>query len=273
MNYFSHFLSMFNFPFRWCSINDILVEAEKPKELFESLANYTGIYLRDPFSIDEYEIPKYLLLRAILSKHRNVITPSSESTNHSKFLHTLKIGKKIQSCFRNIARIPDTWIGGLGNPLCDEIKAVSKPLSSLKGYASLRKGNQGYTYDDLCGKASKKIPYLTQHYVEGEIFRAHVIDDLVVFHRIEYDLSQIDYRLSAKFKTEEVSASREVVRLMVSLSEMEGARFSGIDYIVDSDSMLNILEVNPMPGYHSFEKASMDGMYNISNALHRSLKS
>lgn len=213
-----------------------------------------GAYIREPPSVTLHALA---LIRAtyvaLAATNRQVIRPSIRSSNWSKPLHYDRLASATQHL-----RIP-AWDCTTGDASPNGFTVV-KPASSLPGAA---RRASSYRYDGL---EDVPVPFVRQSECKGTEIRVHVVGDTCISTAIRKRGGALDYKLSATFETSRVSLPCEIQRDCCLITRSEGLVFSGIDILVDGDTYW-LLEVNPMPGYHTFEMHLTDRSTPISDAL------
>ena len=191
--------------------------------------------------------------------------PGSGMSNANKFAHGMML-KKMGFL------IPSTLVTSVGEIIRDSdgigIELVSKSCSSTK--------TRTVALDDsLLERAGTlgNCPGLFQHRVFGADVRVHWVDGLLLAERIES--ARVDYR----FADHPADSARHIIcdvpddvaRLCQEYCNTQNLRLAGFDFkiTVDKEQWV-ILEVNPMPGFESYDRRQ----YNrISKAVLDSLLS
>lgn len=108
--------------------------------------------------------------------------------------------------------------------------------------------------DDFADFEPENGPVHVQRFVAGYDARIHVVGDRLVALRT--GTTSVDYRREGALHTmrafEPPPALRE--RLVEGTREL-GLAFAGWDFKIDADETYWCLEVNPMPGYHPYDRA------------------
>lgn len=218
----------------------------------------SGVFIREPpqISLHSYALMSTLYAHLRLSGRR-AIFPQAESTNWSKPLHYYRLRGALTR-----VRIP-SWVcastSDAGTDAESGHRTIAKPASSLSGIAC---SGRAYRYAD----SPYPTPFLSQERKHGRDIRVHVIGDEVVAAAVEKPESCVDYKELAEISTTLVTLPADVVTDCRAAAQTENAIFSGIDLIHDGDAYW-MLEVNPMPGYHTFESGLADKTKPVSEML------
>lgn len=140
--------------------------------------------------------------------------------------------------------------------------AIVKTLCGVRGTAQL------VTVRDFDGFVPEQGPVHLQKVVQGYDVRVHMVGDTAHAEKIVAD--GVDYReRSVDSRHDLMKAPDALVRRMARASREMGLAFTGWDFKVDADGRFWCLEVNPMPGYDSYDRRA-DGA--ISRSLLRYLR-
>lgn len=264
MRFFSGFLSIQRLEYFFLTWEDVFASpVDKILLLSETLGDYCGVYVREPALFD---FKSKIIMDAVyceLSSHGNVIAPAAKSTNWSKYLHGVVLERALEMYNFDLA-YPQCSYGI--SPSNRESRQVIKAVSNLPSPAKrLTPGLKSYYYDDLEGLS---VPFVFQELIDGEEIRSHVIDDKVVSVKLAA-LKMYGGPLNPMLTILPENLQLE----LVALTKMEGLRFSGVDIVSDGFGRFYILEVNPMPGYHSFDEIPLLSSKPVSELLVRSLLS
>ncbi|MCJ1218867.1 hypothetical protein MMB75_09385 [Paenibacillus sp. P2(2022)] len=100
-------------------------------------------------------------------------------------------------------------------------------------------------------------PIQLQPKLQGACIRAHVCGEEVYAVRIDGD--GVDYRYGEKLSMTKFELPQDVATWCIQAARREGVEFAGIDFIYEEAAHLfRCLEINPTPGYHSFEQHLID---------------
>jgi hypothetical protein len=243
-----------NIPTRLITYESILAGLVSFHEVNTAVEKATGLYIRHPFTESPGITVAATCIDAVTQNHRNVIRPSTASTNWSKPLHlhhlrTLKTKKYLE--------VGESWI--TNKPNCNS-STLCKGMSHLPTIAT--RLSDAYWPPQLG-------PYMTQPLLRGEEFRLHVLDDRVFYCEIRKSTTRVDYRSDPSLHLTDASIHDQVLQEAITLSRAEGLRFSGIDLIQTTRNHFTVLEVNPMPGFHCYDPSPE---FPIANELIKKLK-
>lgn len=105
----------------------------------------------------------------------------------------------------------------------------------------------------------KNCPVLFQELIKGLEIRVHTVGKKVFATAIETDA--IDYRYARKFnmpvKFSDIKLPFKIEKACVLLSEYFGLEVAGIDLKKTSDGKYYCFEVNPSPGFLTYERATL----------------
>ena len=240
----SHLVSVANLLERrvyWITYESILSHPEEVDRVRENLSCATGTLVRYALPSSNSAFMAQLGVCSLLRHLENVIAPSKESTNWSKPLHTWMLSK------RGFV-VPDTAIGS----------SLLPNLSVVKGMGVLP------TLADRASEMQSEFPLMFQEQQQGTEIRIHVIDRHVISHQIFSTC--IDYRRDGRSKAVRCYLPLCDQQRMIELAVGEKLRFAGIDVIRQQRGLV-VLEVNPMPGYHSYEGKDWEISIAILDAL------
>lgn len=222
-------------PIAWIGHDDLACGNIRFSDFVTAVANAPGIFLREPFHDTPKDIAVATAVRATVRSHGNLIAASWKNTNWSKPLHLLRL----QERSGDRILIPGTRVASMIRP-CEG--GVLKGLGTVP---SLAISAEEVGDIEACG------PLLVQQRIHGQEVRYHIIGDKAFGCAVESDA--LDYRTSASTVLRATEVADWERTALVALMESEGLRFAGIDAI-RTDNVLYILEINPAPGYHSYER-------------------
>lgn len=213
--------------------------------------NSTGVYVREPA---EFDMVIQLVIDAVycfLKSHPNAIIPKGNSSNWSKFYHYTSLKKHIEEYGLNFS-LPDTCIGTTVPENKLNTHDVYKPSSNMPGVAVRSNNMLRYPYN-----TASPTPFVAQREIIGVEIRAHVLDDQVVsMQLLRSNDTALDNPVMCSCK--QVTLPDHIRYGLLTLTNAEGLRLSGIDLFKDHKNKYWLLEVNPMPGYHSFDQYSVN---------------
>ena len=193
----------------------------------EELQRATGVFVRQSFSKSLATLLAQTSILADATKHHNVIAASIESTNWSKPLHSRKLAE-----------------AGMVVPRTAIRSHAHSDLPLMKGMGSLP------TFAALVDESCFRFPLMLQEQQHGNEIRVHVVDDRVYAQQIK--TQGVDYRRDGVQQVRDFELTGDDQDVMIKLARIEGLRFAGID-VIQTDGPSVVLEVNPMPGYHSYD--------------------
>lgn len=218
--------------------------------LFRDLIKSTGIYVREPAEFDLFMQLTIDAVYCCLKSHSNVVIPKGSSSNWSKYYHYIILKNHVEE-FGLDLMMPETCIGTIVPENKFNTYGVYKPSSNMPGIAVRSNMISRYPY-----KTSLPTPFVAQREIVGIEIRAHVLDDRIVsMQLLRENNTALDNPAMCSCK--EVTLPDKTRQDLVTLTKAEGIRFSGIDLFQDCDNQYWLLEVNPMPGYHSFDEYSV----------------
>jgi hypothetical protein len=235
-------------PISWISHEDI-ASAEVSFEVFRSsVARASGVYYRDYFvGRTEDALRVALAIRSVIWRSSNSIRQPLHSSNWAKAWHTTLLSGASTGI-----RVPRSRI-------------VSEIETSASGVIKALGGVPAYAIDaEDIGRLLGVGPIHLQERIRGREVRAHVVGSRVFGHLIE--TSALDYRCGGYEKIANTQLTAEEERLLHRMAWQEGLLFAGIDFF-RTDQGPVALEVNPMPGYHTYEVGG-GGSPRISQALY-----
>lgn len=226
----------------------------------------TGIYARaidlssevEPEQRAAYSSRASILRRMLSSLDVPVVSVTSDDVSNIAKPYHMRV---LQRCG---FPMPETLLSN--SP--DVILSFTDDNTICKGVSSDKTKAFMMTGDDLSRvEEAQKCPILLQRRVGVSDIRAHFVGDEYYAEEIVSDA--IDYRFDdvpKVFRSIELPA--DVVSSCRAYMRWSGNQFVGIDFRRDADGNLVILEANPMPGYHGYDKRA--GL-KITEALFRYL--
>jgi glutathione synthase/RimK-type ligase-like ATP-grasp enzyme len=194
--------------------------------------------------------PLSVLLDILLLYQGLVVNALGQSvTNGSKPLHLVKLAR----CSRGVLKqttLAETWISTNVAKMLDS--NICKSLSSVRSTV-VRIEDVRTTSAKIAGQ---KGLVMEQEFVRGTAVRVHVIGTTCVAFRAH--TQEIDYRLDGAVRFQFITLPDEVRDMCVHLTQAEGLRLSGIDFVVRNDDAWVLMEVNPTPAFHFFERNVAD---------------
>ncbi|MCU6406667.1 ATP-grasp domain-containing protein [Enterobacter quasiroggenkampii] len=265
--YFSDFLSSRNIDHKvlsWSSIFKNMYLACKTIKSVE--CHFSGIYVREPSLVDIRQCSIIEAIYCTICNHKNVIKPSSFSTNWAKHLHDLELNKVLANHNDSNFYTPDTF-SGFNIPVYFKLEII-KPVSSMRGHTEQRVYNSNYLFEPY---NSTPTPFLLQKEISGKEIRAHVIDGNVTAVIVHHATHDYKFKENGRFYCENFFIDERMKKVLLDLATFERSRFCGIDIIIDDRGSAWVLEVNPMPGFHTFDSARHDSLHPISDLLYKTL--
>ncbi|WMS85385.1 hypothetical protein RE438_31465 (plasmid) [Bacillus wiedmannii] len=187
----------------------------------------------------------------VLSFYPGVVInrPSRLSLNCSKPLQMTAIaGSSTQS----VKSIP-TFLSNIRN----KMKIFPSDGTIVKSISSVRSEVVPLTDTRLLHGDELSCPIQMQPKLLGVCIRAHVCGEAVYAVRIDGDA--IDYRYGEKMIITKFELPQDVISWCIQSARRDGLEFAGIDFIYEEAACVFwCLEINPSPGYHSFEKRLVD---------------
>jgi RimK-like ATP-grasp domain len=186
-----------------------------------------------------------------LSLYRGLVVNSLDSmvTNGSKPLHLTKLSQYLQDSQIGIA-IPETRISNRPNGFYLSAN-ICKSLSAVRSTVHLIDKIRQYA----TGGDTQQL-VLIQKYIKGASVRVHVVGTTCVGLIVESQ--HVDYRIDDKASFLHIDLPESIKRVCIELTRAEGLHFSGIDFVVRDDGAWFLLEANPTPAFHYFEKNTSD---------------
>jgi len=225
-------------PTRWITYESVAAGSVPFPTVQEAVEATPGIYIRHPFSESPDITVVTTCVDALTRFHRNVIRPSTVSTNWSKPLHS----HRLRSC--RVSHALKVVTSRITNDPYRNSSTLCKGMSHLPTIA-IRLSDAEWP--------RSLGPYMTQTLLSGDEFRLHVLDEKVFCCAIQKTELGVDYRSATSLHTTEAAIPSEISQCVIALSRAEGLRFSGIDIIQTQNSYYALLEVNPMPGFHCYD--------------------
>jgi len=219
--------------------------------------NYTAFYSRMYYSRLGSPVRNDALSRLISAvtsyledTERLVVNrPSAGTGNINKLVHLRTLSKYG-------FRIPQTFIYGTGQSARQVVRAdgkwISKSCSSIKTKAAVLDEALYSKLDNL-----SVCPSVFQQRIKGADVRSHVVGNEVFSERILS--SRIDYRYADGSETpnqyEAFDIPPHIAAACLAYCKDQGLLFAGFDFkISEEDGDWYILEANPMPGYHTYDR-------------------
>lgn len=126
----------------------------------------------------------------------------------------------------------------------------------VKSVSGIRADCWRVTQDDFTNFDARSGPVHLQRHVEGIDIRAHVVGTTVIAVAICSDA--VDYRIAEDATYTPLDLPESLCARMVAAARTMRLDFSGWDFKRDRDGVYRLLEVNPMPGYHAYDR-HLDG--------------
>ena len=207
------------------------------EDILNKFSAAEGIFVRYAVPSSEAMLVAQSYLRASLSQLSNVIVPSEMSTNWSKPL-------QLNQLLRQGINVPRTAIA----MIAPNDMTIAKGMGSLPTFAT----------DAI--RENLTYPLMYQEAQKGSEIRVHIVDGKMFAHKII--TTRVDYREDREASIEPYALLASQEEVLGRITKMERQRFSGVD-MFECDGETVVLEVNPMPGYHSYEGKDVE----ISRAL------
>ncbi|WP_416808887.1 hypothetical protein [Bacillus thuringiensis] len=213
---------------------------------------YPGIYLRGTTTSCTKINAILEVMYDLLTFYPGVVInrPSRLSLNCSKPLQMAVITGSSSQVVRSIPTFLSNICNKIGTPPADEtiVKSISYIRSEVVTLADTRL---------LHVEGDLSCPIQLQPKIQGTCIRAHVCDDVVYAVRIDGDA--VDYRYGENLRITKFELPKNVATWCIQAARREGLEFAGIDFIYEEAARLfRCLEINPTPGYHSFEHHLID---------------
>jgi hypothetical protein len=138
----------------------------------------------------------------------------------------------------------------------DILAAFARLPAVVKSISGIRADCWSVTPGDLAGFDPHSGPIHLQRRIEGADIRAHVVDQQVIAAEIVAD--SVDYRIDSAAEYAPLELPDGLCARMVAAARDMRLEFSGWDFKRDRDGTCWLLEVNPMPGYHAYDR-HLDG--------------
>ena len=209
---------------------------------------YPGTYLRGATTTSVKLNGILEVMYDLLSFYPGVVInrPSRLSLNCSKPLQMVAITGTSSQTVRSIPTF-------LSNQ-CTRMETTSADETIVKSISYVR--SEVVTLTDkrlLHGEGDLNCPIQLQPKIQGACIRAHVCGDAVYAVRIDGD--GVDYRYGEKLSMTKIELPQDVATWCIQAARREGLEFAGIDFIYEEAvPMFRCLEINPTPGYHTFEQ-------------------
>ena len=180
-----------------------------------------------------------ILINIINTKFPNIVnTTLSQATNYSKLYQLIKSNI-------NHIKIPRSYVISNNNLsyLPSDFKLIYKSLSAIRSTPNIL--NSELKLNNIPNE-----PVLFQHFLNGHNIRVHVMKDvcfssLILTEKVDYRYDQISLKI--KYELPE-----EIAEECINLTKQFGLKTAGID-LIKLDNNFYLLEVNPSPGYCTFE--------------------
>jgi hypothetical protein len=168
--------------------------------------------------------------------------PGHSCDNSSKPLH--------EAVLRRMGfQVPASLTSSDGVRLQNFCKAAPSVVKAISGIRADCRRVEPEEFEDFSPEYG---PVHLQHMVQGWDLRVHVIEGTI--HAQIIESNAIDYRIAdSETVYREVQLSIELADRLVSCSRALGLTFAGWDFKVTPEQEFWCLEVNPMPGYHSYD--------------------
>ncbi|MCA0978468.1 hypothetical protein LCM19_08835 [Qipengyuania flava] len=233
----------------WICYEDLIQEEITYKNLEETVRRAPGVYHRD-LVVDPGDTALVsAAVKAAITGKANLLSPSLTNSNWSKPRHSALLA---QASAGGTVVIPE-WI-------IREYDAPDRTLKKAMGWYP------AYVETAKVGDIEPSLAYLQQQF-DGDEYRVHIVDDVLVAHQLTR--KGIDYRRDGLEAVTPAKLPTQVVATLQRLAVAEGSRFCGIDILM-SPLETFVIEVNPMPGYHSYEARAARGTP-ITDAIHEVL--
>jgi ATP-grasp domain-containing protein len=225
------------------------------------LGDYRSIYARydsPPSDLSEVErsawVGRSRVLQSVIdaaSNERLVVNrPGAGSSNGSKPHQTSllqRYGFNVpRSLTTNCPAAADAFIKSCVHG------AIYKSNSGIRSIVEAADG-----LDSMRLRLLPTCPVLFQERIRGANIRVHVVRDRCYCLSIRSSLVDYRYDDSGTIAERVIKLPQHVERLCIDATDRQGLAFSGIDLLhSDDDDEFYALEVNPMPGYHSYDHAA-----------------
>lgn len=260
--FFQKFCLKNDLPLNYYPIESIIKNEITLNDFINNIPKVKSIYLRPPILITTKEVNLWSILHAnlLFSNPTFVLQPRISFLNHSKPLqinasikkHQNELVKPIFTYVRNFCikeRSDDFIVKGVSDTRTEVVLSNDKRLNWLS--------------DDIVTH-----PYLLQRAIKGNNYRVHVVNNQVFGTKISLSKT-IDYRYSDEdIMLSPINVPDAVRRFCLDVTKSEKLSFSGIDFIIN-DNVWYCLEINPNPGYHSYDTKDNDISYELYNLLNK----
>lgn len=173
--------------------------------------------------------------------------PSAGGSNDSKPYQTALLQRHgflvPRSCSTNLPRLAERFVASC------ERGAIYKSNSGERSIVQAVSSEDKTRFEFL-----PRCPVFFQERIWGANVRVHVVRDRC--HAVLIRSDAVDYRYDDSGKASEMpfTLPGDIAALCVSVTAALDLEFSGIDFILTEDSQYYCLEVNPMPGYHGYDR-------------------
>lgn len=240
-------------PITWISYEDLQDDSIAFEAFINAINNAPGVYFREVREQTEDDAFLGATVRAVVKQNENLLGPPRSTTNSNKPLHL----KNLRAPAELPVTVPRTQI------VSRIEQGEGMVMKALSGFPAFTLDAGAHEGCDGVG------PLLLQEYLMGDELRIHVVDSHFVSHLLEKN-DGVDYRVTGLAGLERVSLSSDVRDVLRGMMETEGVRFGGFD-VIRSEHRFIVLELNPMPGYHSYEVR--DDGNPITKVIYRTLTS
>jgi len=258
--FFIYYCKKMNYKINSFQIESILHDSNSLENFSLIVSKLKSVYLRPPILTDLIKISYWVILHAKLTFNvKNIIQPSIHFLNYSKPLQMLK---SIIPNQNNLVKPINSLI------LNNKHIIQNKKTFIVKGISDYRTIVVELNDKRLNKSADNNIThfYQIQEKLDGLNVRIHIINDKA-FGVIMSKSETIDYRYSKeKIEIKLIKIPIEVKEFCLKVTESEKLIFSGIDFII-SNGYWYCLEINPNPGYHSYDINNFEISKEIYNYL------
>jgi hypothetical protein len=232
------------------------------RDLIEVITFATGVYYREPEPTTWAALNFLTAIRSVAMNHPNVISAPYQASNWSKPLQMSKISREYSD---GTVRGIETLVSNSAKTPCSE----GEPLvvKSISGWRSIVV-ESGDPQLRFVSSSVQAHPVQYQKLVAGTNVRVHLVGKDVFACSVQS--ASLDYRYGPDVGYEATCLPKPVAEWCKRVASAEGLRFAGIDLMRAHDSYM-CLEINPMPGYESFEQKAFADTSPISNSLMREL--
>ena len=174
--------------------------------------------------------------------------PGCGTSNSNKFLHGIQLQKLG-------FRIPETFV--TGDPLQASLLAHEGYELVSKSCSSTRTRTTAVTSSDWSRLGTiLHCPTLFQRRIRGDEVRVHYVGGRLFPERIR--THRIDYRFPDPSippnQYLDCDVPSDIARLCEKYCTSQALMFAGFDFKIEKDESWVVLEVNPMPGYESYDR-------------------